>query len=339
VKDLLAHDDSLRAHRLYENFLLGTDQRARAIAEYDARLAAHPGDPNAEYLALRVKPADDERKLADTLAAKYPESAWLRRTQLYVHYEQVEFDGMVAAAEALRAIDRKLWAESIDAHVEGLVGLDRGKDALDLANGVSKDAALDEDANHGASLLAFRVAHRIGAPEPQLKASTEDIEAVTLLARAATGTDIPRTTIDGIKDEDVRNALLIAKAARQSPPSALTLVEQASDSAMHGTSHAVRMLLLGEAVRLDRSGPFLRKIISTTVPPRQIAHVLAYLKTGESSDEVLGLPLEARAALDFARSRMPNVTPDEKAAVLARAKKSDVMQGPVTIAMQGWPAP
>ena len=57
ARDLLARDDSLEANRIYQNVLLESHQRARAVSEYDARLAAKPGGrlrvPRAARAATR----------------------------------------------------------------------------------------------------------------------------------------------------------------------------------------------------------------------------------------------------------------------------------------------
>src|SRR5205823_844493 len=85
TRDLLARDDSVEAHRIYQDWLLGTDQRARAIAEYDARAEARPDDGDAEYLAIRLRDEPDERPIVDAAVARHPKHAYLRHMQIYAH--------------------------------------------------------------------------------------------------------------------------------------------------------------------------------------------------------------------------------------------------------------
>jgi hypothetical protein len=339
VKDLLARDDSVEAHRLYQNWLLATHQRPRAVAEYGARAQARPADADAQYLALRVRTLDEERPVVDGIVARFPDHKFLRRAQIYVHYADFDLPGTLAACEALRKLDVALWLRSVDEHVEALVAGGRGNDALELANGVARDTAQPPGVRSDAEVIAYRVAHRIGAPEPPIRDDDEEHSGQRLLfVHARSGVDLLASEIDLVKSDTFKEALRIAKTARKSPDGAISLVRSATPDGVQFVPLPIRVLLLGEAARKAETRDLVEKLGAGQFPKQTLDGIVAYLTTGAAPDEVTELPLEVRAALDFARSRAPGVTAKEKKDRLDRAKASDVLHGPVTVAIEGWPS-
>jgi hypothetical protein len=334
VKDLLGRDDSVSAHRVYQDWLLTTDQRSRAVAEYDERARARQGEADADYLAVRVKPLADERRLIDALVARHPEHAYMRRAQAYVHYADREFEQVVASNEALKRIDRTLWLEGLVPYAESLVALGRGKDALAVADEVAREQAATT--RRTGQLVAYRVAHRIGAPERDLPKAEHDAKELRVFVRLATGLDVTEAEISALEDERARDALRIGRAALSAPDRALASSRTANVETLRGIPDSIRVLLLGEAARQGASGDLVDKLC-VDLPPPTAAAMVAYAKTGTASDLVTELPLEFRAALEFVRSRDPALPSKERAERLERAKASDVLHGPVTVAIGGWP--
>jgi hypothetical protein len=342
AKDLLARDDSIEAHRVYQNLLLRNDLRARAIAEYDSRLAAHPNDPDAEYLALRARTLEEERKRVDAVVGRYPDHAFLRRAQVYVHYAARDFAGVLAASEALRKVSPSMWREGVlERHVEALVALGRGRDALDLAREAAADSPKASSQHRYAELLAFRVAHRLGVPQPAPAAPADgdgaDEEAPAALVQAVTGIEVPAVAVDRIKDEHTRDALRIVGAARASPESALALVRKADARSLRAVPTVVHVMLLAEAARRDEDRSLILRL-GAPFSQKLIDDMVAYVTGGASSEDVAELPLELLAGLDLGRSRLARLSAKDRRDALERAKQADVLRGPVTIAIQGWPS-
>jgi hypothetical protein len=338
VKDLLARDDSVYAHRIYQDWLLGTDQRARATAEYEARAAARPSDADAEYLLLRLRPDTGDFAAIDAAVARYPQHAFLRHMQVYAHRVARDFAGVVSAAEALHGVDAKLWSQDMEEHAEGLVAVGRGQEALSLMLATAGEAALVEGGGR-ARFVAFRVAHSIGAPQPTLPADTgSEPNIFPLFARVTTGIDVAPAEVDGIQDADWKSALRIALAARTSPDRALSLVEKATPEAVRSVPPTIRLLLLVEAVRRGEPRDALGRIAAGSLNDQMIDAIAAFVRDGTPADLLLSMPLEDQAALDFGRSRGPGVTPKEKRERVKRAREADVLKGPVTVAIDGWPS-
>ncbi len=335
AKELLARDDSVDAHRLYQDVLLDGDQRARAVAEYAARLAAHPG-PDSEYLALRVHTVDDERKTIDALVARFPEHVYLRRVHVYVHYAEREFAPMVESVEVLRKLAPPVWVDLMSEQAEGLVGLGRGDSALTMLLGFADDASQTADARRRARMVAYRVANRIGAPLPRFSGEPDDAE-VALFVRAATGVDVPPTEVASLKDPDGREALEIITETRARPDQALAHLRRASRDVTVRLPFAVSTLLLGEAARRDDHAA-IDKLTGGEIGKRTADAMIGFVQRGESSEDIAGLPLEIRAALAFARSRAGGITAKERSERLEDAKASDIFHGPVTVAIAAWPS-
>ncbi|HEY8086931.1 MAG TPA: hypothetical protein VIF09_03780, partial [Polyangiaceae bacterium] len=337
AKALVARDDSVAAHRIYQNLLMVNGLRARAVSEYDERRAARPDDADAAYLAVRTRTLDEERKVIDALVAKYPQHAYLRRVQVYVHYATAEFPEMLAASEALRRLDEHQWEEGLEGHVEALVAVGRGSDALDLTGALGADTKRSVDARRGTQILGYRVAHCTGGVEPAVAPEEGDEGWFPLWLRARSGQSVSSSEVDAVKVEHVRAALRIMSAARSAPDGALSLVRSAETSTIDVLPPVVRILLLAEASRKEETRQLVTKLAGFQYPQKTVDAVVAYLD-GTASDDVSELPLELRAALDFALSRSSRATDAQKKAALQRAKKGDVLRGPVSVAIAGWPS-
>ena len=336
TKDLLTRDDSVEAHRLYQDWLLGTDQRKRAIAEYEARAAARPNDADAEYLVLRLRPTTDDFTAIDAAVAKYPRHAYLRHMQIFQHRVARDFPGVVAAADALHGIDRRLWSSDLDEHVEGLVAVGRGPAALELLNAaITEGHPGDTDPGH-ARFLAFRVAHRMGTAEPELPQGDADREVVLSFQRVAAGIDVSESDIDKMHDDDAKACLRIGRATRSRPDAALSLARTATARALQNLPPSIRMLLLAEAARRQETRDQLERLAPAGLMNKNLDAVVAYVRDGTPAEELHILPLEWQAALDFVRSRATGLTPKERGERLARAREADVLHGPVTVAVDGW---
>jgi hypothetical protein len=336
AKDVLSRDDSIDAHRIYQSILLGNGLRARAQAEYDARLAARPNDGDAEYLSLRVRTIAEERRAIDAALARHPNHPYLRRVQVYVHYAARDFAQVLATSEALRQLDPAIWQKVLHPHVEALVALDRGQEALGLSRSIADDQSQPLAIRKEAEELAFRVAHRIGSPAPPPVSPDEDGSHSAYL-KAVAGIDMSWQAIDALKDDHLREALRIAAAARSKPDSAIALARKADAASIGALPMSVRTLLLAESARRDEGRDILTKL-GGGLSPQVLDAMAAYVNTGTQSDELVDLPLELQGALDLVRSRVVTISAAEKRDALSRAKRSDLLRGPVTVAIEGWPS-
>ena len=336
ARDLLARDDSLEANRIYQNVLLESQQRARAVSEYDARLAAKPG-ADSEYLALRVRPQEEEHEKVDAVVARFPRHAYLRRAQALTHYADREFSATASACDAMKELDPKIWLDSIDACVDGLVGAGRGDDALSALKVLAADPSATSSSRHDAEILAYRVAHRIGKAAPEVTSSDDDDPvAASLYARARTGLSLDPAAIDKVKNDLVREALRVSMDARSNPDAALARVRKADPMATLRLPAAVHVLLLAEASRRGDASDVAGRLAAGGLG-RGADAITSFVRTGKVTDEVSGMPLEMRAAMELARSRTAGLPARERADLVALARTSDLLQGPVTVAITGWP--
>jgi hypothetical protein len=336
ARDLLARDDSLEANRIYQNVLLESHQRARAVSEYDARLAAKPG-ADSEYLALRVRPQEEEHARVDAVVARFPRHAFLRRAQALTHYAELEFSATASACDAMRELDPKIWLDTIDACVDGLVGVGRGDQALSVLKELASDPSATSSSRHDAEFLVYRVAHRLGEAAPEVTSDDDDPAAASLFARARTGLPLDAAAIEKVKDDLVREALRVSVDARSNPDAALARVRKGDPMTALRLPAAVHVLLLAEASRRDDASDLVHRLASGGLGGRGADAITTFVRTGTVTDEVSGMPLEMRAAMELARSRMPGLPAKERANLVALAKTSDVLRGPVTVAITGWP--
>ncbi len=338
AKELLSHDDSVEAHRIYQDALLHAGQRDRAMREYDARLAARPS-ADAEYLALRVKPYEEERTRMDAVVARYPSHPFLLRAQLFVHASALDFEGVVAAAERLRAVKPESWRELLDWHVEALVALARGPEARGLVPSSFGERGPRAPDNRHTDILAFRVAHRValdsgtGAAEPSM-ADPDGDGWSPAYARASAGLSIGPAEYDRLKDDEMKIALVIASDARSAPGDAVARAKKASARSLTLLPASVTTLLLGEAARVEDAEAVEK--LGRPFGKRVVGAIAAYVHSGQLDDSVLDLPLELQAALHLVRSRVSLLSPKERSDCLAWARKADVFKGPVTVAIGGW---
>jgi hypothetical protein len=336
AKELLSRDDSVEAHRVYQEVLIEANQRDRAIKEYAARLASHPGSPDAEYLAMRVLPYEEERKMIDGVVDRYPDHPFLLRAGVFVHYSEGDFGKVALMSERFRAVNRVEWQKIMEIEVDALVGLGRGSEALDLLRSIDEDASTPVAFKHRAELLAFRVAHRLArsaGEEPTMPDyGTEGW--VPAFARATAGVALTNHEIERLKDGDMKSSMAIAMDARTDPAAALAKVRKATAGSIALLPASVTVLLLAEAARVSDAG-----VVEKLRGPfggRAADAMVGYVKTGTFDDSIRDYPLELQAALHLVRSRVGELSAKEKAACIARAKDADLLKGPVTVAMEGW---
>jgi hypothetical protein len=337
AKELLSRDDSVLAHRLYQDVLFFNGERARARAEYDARRAARPNDPDAAYLALRTRPLAEERSAIDALVAKYPDHAFLRRVQLYVYYARPELSQVLAAAEALRRLDPAAWSDLLTEHVDALVGLGRGAEAASLASEVAADSSLSPETRKQARMLRYRVAHWLGTPLPEGKPEEGETADYALFVRGLAGEELTSAQVELVKDPTLKRALRVARAAQAAPGTATDLARQAGKEGLETVPPSVRMLLIAESARREETRALVPALAGDTYPKPMLDSLLAYVTEGRALAEgAESLPLELRAAVAFVRSRVAGISPAEKAAALDLAKRLDVLRGPVSVAIAAW---
>jgi hypothetical protein len=335
AKDLLARDESVDAHRIYQDWLLSTSQRDRAVAEYDARAKAHPDDADAEYLSVRLREDADPRIAVDAAVARHPKHGYLRHMQIYAHRMPRDFDVIASAGAVLLEVDAHLWTRDIAEHATALVAQNRAREALDML--VKAGAKLEAADAKLAQFYAFRVALKLGEPGQVLPREDDAPEGFMLTQRVACGLDIDMSDIGLLKNDDRKAALRIARAARGSPDAAIDGIRGASDRTLAELPTSVVALLFGEALR--RGDAAVQAKLVTQLGNKKTADAMtAYIRAGTVSEELRALPLEMIAALDFARSRLDGVDAKEKKESLARAKQADALHGPVSVAIEGWPS-
>jgi hypothetical protein len=183
------------------------------------------------------------------------------------------------------------------------------------------------------------VAHRLGSAKPKLTFDPDDGDAGTLMLemKAIAGEELPGAEIELVKDPNWKGALRVARAARANPTSAIQLVRQLHPAGLSKVPAAVQIMLLAEATRQPNATDLIDLFGKGELSRKETRdQVIAYVTGGPAGEELAEMPLEFRAAMDFARSRVPGLAGKERKDALERAKASDVLHGPVSVAIEAW---
>lgn len=330
-----AHPDSVNLARMHQDAL-------EDAGRTDELAAAYPEPPNGDvtstYLYLRRLPAAESLPARRALADAHPDSDLAQNSLRWA----LRMTGAWDELEARSATDPD---EHPYARAERLIALGRHDEAMALLQSEPAD-------DYAARLIAEAVSRRLGRPPNrlapaeslQLPAAIQAIMTESLSAKIGDPPlgDPARTDPAGRPDDplaelppDRRAATDVERALHADPTAALTALHRADPTAVLSYLDAHESaLLLGEALRTGDDAVVDAIVAGGSLFPNTQA-ALAWLRGDAPLPEAR--QLETRSALELARSRMPDVKPAEKEALVQKALADELTSNLIHDAVAHWP--
>lgn len=329
VRDAIAvHPESLDLHVEYQNLMLLLGRRATALADYRARTATADG-ADAHYLAERldVAPGGVDRWLA--LHARFPEHAHIHAAVAHSLCEALRAEEGAQAFDELGAAHPELAEERVTSRAECLFAAGRGHEARALVE------ASFHRAEAGVRQLLLAVLHHdlsaaLDPPVSSALFSGLPPDQHTLfdpLYRALT-----RQPVAGETGDEALDALAaMLGAARTNPARATHLWSRLTGWVRLLVPVELLVMLLGESP----SALGLLSPLGPEVTEAVLELVLDGIETEVMADQARGV----RAAAWLARSRQPELSPDERDAARTRAHELTTIPTWIRAAEESWPQP
>ncbi|WP_437785649.1 hypothetical protein [Sorangium sp. So ce1097] len=332
---------SVAAHEEKQSVLmyLGRDEECRAL--YRRMHDDAPGSTLAAYLRARVEPSNERLRLLPDLLSKHPEDARLH------HLHGMALVAAGRHAEALPALTRASApgalrrGQALHALAHAYVALGRTDDAL-----ARVAAAADAAPDAGLAVLYGRLARLSGDARKPYPADhyfdkiAGDIPSPEdrVLYRLAVG-DLARARAElaGTQERRSRALVELYEALASSPERTAASAAAVQLEVLAEVSVAVRVLVATALARKGDTEAAGRAIGGLQPNDSDAAAAAAYM-LGRSRDPDIGaLEPEVQAALCFADAHHRGLTGAELEEARRAALALDVLRGPVTRAIEGWP--
>jgi len=314
----------LETQRIYQGVMESAGHLGELREDYAARYQAKPDDLDAAYLYARLLESSQALQVADRALGQGTYSASLARTRIFSLYELGRYEDAVAAMVELRqkapdefGAARQLWLESNAA-------LGRFPAA---AEGCTPAADADED-----DLVACRRLAALGRLEVPSPIQEEGQAPDPAIVAARLGEPVD---LSAVSDEIVHAQVEIVVGLAEGPDAALERFRQHADIPGWLLDGETALVLFGAAVAegdkasADRlRNPFRRE------PAWK--GLLAFVESGERRPELDDASGAMRALAELMRSRMPGVEDSERAALIAAAKRDDLLHGAVALGLARW---
>jgi tetratricopeptide (TPR) repeat protein len=348
AKALKEHDGSVELHRMRQSALILAGRRQDAVTLYQQRAAAHPDSGDDAYLSARVLSGPKALAAVTEAQARFPDHPFLLRSLLFVSVHAGDYRKAVGAAEKLRKLDRTHWTEVVALHAQALVGdgkLGQARAVVDgaLAAGVPQ--------GHRRELLTLALQLAVADPAATRASSQASVAAILktlgdateqeglrrrLAAQLAAGLAMTEDDLAKLADGPAKTSLRLGLLARKRPAEAVAQLARLDPAKLGQLPVLPWTLLAGEAARVESGKAALAVLTPLSPFGPWIAQAMAgYVRTGAGAEVIEELPLDVVAALHFARSRA--LQGRERAELEARARREDLLHGPVFQAMAEWP--
>ncbi|MCU6435710.1 hypothetical protein LPB67_18180 [Undibacterium sp. Jales W-56] len=318
--------------RMAQNIRDEAGQHAALLAEYAARARQQPDSANAQYLYASLMSGTEGINAMQALAQQFPQDPNILRSLIWRRAAHGEYANAIREIARLRQISASDADRLLDLEVRLLVAQHRGFDAMNLLNAAVRDKTANNRAGHAADFGL--VARYFGAdPELYLKALPGDEKNSVALdfyrVRAGLAPVLPQNTL--------APTVKMALALRNAPAQALLAAREVTRYQIASLGTDQLALLYGEAVRTDDQ-TVLAKIAGLLHLPKSEDDLLRQFMRGDavSLDEA-DIDLDVQAAAYLIRSRNPQLPAAERAALRARAARTDLLHGTVSSALNQWP--
>jgi hypothetical protein len=337
------HDDNIAYHRLYQAQAISEARRAETVHEYRERARLQPGSADAAYLLARLLTGPEADRFVNETQARFPHHAYLLRLAAYRALARADFAEVERLVDALRTVDLKSWQDAVDLELRALAATGKIDKARGLVDDCLKSANLAASDRFSAAVDGALLARFEPQTEPvsvfqSLNGSSESETAeLRLMARVHSCGSVSDDEFRKLEDHALKMRLELELLVRKDPKAALARLTSGEESSP-GVSAPAWALLLAEAARLDEHHPALSRLLhSAPLGEASAEALIAYVRSGTTSDYLEDYPPEILAAADFVRSRSAAPGSTENQALRSRAAREDMLHGLVSVAMNEWP--
>ena len=217
-----------------------------------------------------------------------------------------------------------------------LVALGRAEDALhEIEAGFGRTGA---DRPELAELYA-RVARASGKPAARLLEQLGDDfpESGLVWLKVKAGLPVTEDQIPSLARQHLSQTAAIMLAARSDADRALRLAAEADAGALSSLEEEAWALLLAESLRRAPDDQLTQALqAAASLRGETAAAIRAFVVDGRREIAFEDSAFEVRAAAELARSRKKSLPAGERSALLARARRDDLLHGIVTSAADAW---
>jgi len=325
---LKAKPDSVLLHRVYQTMVSYRMPETDLVARYRARAEATPGSADAQYLHVRLLRGPDGLQAVRAASARFPDSPDLLRLLVHAEASSGHWKQAQDAWQRLAKLAPEHAGDVVDDGVIALVAQGRVPEARSrLDQGFE---GWDGSAQARAAVLDARLAS---------------------LSRASDGERLVRKVEGSTQDAVLRVRAGLPGALESAPASALerfqravlkdpSLVPSLAASLESGDvahlSQAEWGLAWCECARLGNQACRRNLERSLRETAYELSGVAAFVRGEASSLETLMLDPTLRVAALVARSRLPSLGNDERAQLVADARRADWVHDQITDALPAW---
>jgi tetratricopeptide (TPR) repeat protein len=350
-KLVAAHPDEVEPHRYRQTALELLGRSDECLAIYRKMRDERPDSSLAGYLDARVEPLDLAVPLYASLAARFPDDAYIARGYGYVLFVTARYADAIDPYVRAEKLDPSRASWIVSEHARSLVATGHADEARTLVANVATAAGKDLDIQ--VALLYARLARldgrvRDGDTADRFLTAMYDHEPVPLDARVAFEmrafdfTRAENAPPPQLKEATMRAAYDITLAAMTRPARAIELAAAADKPVLNQLPTQTIVLLAAEMARLGDAGSAKKLLDVTATTVHGYAALVASIQAGAGAPaalpDVVELDPELRAAIFAVRAR---AQPAGKArdALNERARAEDILRGVAYTATTAWPAP
>lgn len=326
-----AKPDNLDVERIVQQIREDAGDREELLSEYAERVQDNPASATEQYLYASLFYGEQGLNKMQELAVRFPQDVAILRSLAWRKGVHGDYNGAVADIAKLRKLAPLQAASLLDVEVRALVAQRKPFDAMNRLNTAIRDKTASDRAGHAAELGVI-ASH-----------SGTDAE---LYLRALPGDEANQLRLDfyrvraGLKPLSVVSenhpAVQLAIAVRQSPDKALSLVKSVERIWLNDLGLDQVSLLYGEAVRVNDQQAQHILLPLMHLARWQQQRLREFVIGADVSLDDLDLHVDVQAASYFIRSRNAALPAAERAALRARAARTDYLRGVISVALNQW---
>jgi len=325
---LKAKPDSVLLHRVYQTMVSYRVPEAELVARYRARAEAAPGSADARYLHIRLLRGSDGLQAVRAASARFPDSPDLLRLLVHAEASSGHWKQAQDAWQRLAKLAPEHAGDVVDDGVIALVALGRLPEARNqLDHGFD---GWDGSAQARAAVLDARLASLSRASDgdrlvKKVEGSTQDA-----VLRVRAGLPVAIETVPGSALERFQRALV------RDPSLVPSLAASLEAGDVAHLSEAEWGLAWCECARLGDQACRRNLERSLRETAYELAGVAAFVRGEAATLETLTLDPTLRAAALVARSRLSSLGSEERAKLVADARRIDWVHDQITDALPAW---
>jgi hypothetical protein len=325
---LKAKPDSVLLHRVYQTMASYRMPEADLVARYRARAEAAPGSADAQYLHARLLRGPDGLQAIRAASARFPDSADLLRLLVHAEASSGHWKQAQDAWQRLAKLAPEHAGDVVDDGVIALVALGQVPEAR------------------------VRLQHGFDGWDPSAQARAAVLDArLGSLSQANDGERLVKKVEGSTQDAVLRVRAGLPGALEGSPTSALERFQRAVIRDPSLVPSLAASLEVGDVARLSEAewglawcecarlgNQACRRNLERSLRETayELAGVAAFVRGEASSLEALTLDPTLRAAALVTRSRLSSLGSQERAQLVADARRTDWVHEQITDALPAW---